>query len=117
MIEEGKEQTSPPEDPMNKVVFPLDAKQTRWFSEVLANPPKANTALKNLMKRVPQWKRETDISEAFGMLEPDGHLPITTEEMTEAIISKAAEDQEALNAVQEGRRPPSGNPDRRPRRT
>lgn len=115
MIEEGDEQTSPPEDPLDKVVFPLDAEQTRWFVEVLANPPRANTALRNLMKRVPRWKRETDISEAFGMLERDGQLPITTEEMTEAVISKAAEDQEALNVAQEGRRPPFGKPGWRPR--
>lgn len=112
MIEEEDEQTSPPEDPLDKVVFPLDAEQTRWLSEVLANPPKANVTLKDLMKRVPSWTRETEISEAFGLLKREGKPPVTIEEMNEAVISKATEDQERLNASQKSRRTPSEETDR-----
>lgn len=44
-------------------------------------------------------ERDTNISEAFGMLERKGRPQATIQEMSEAVISKAVEDQERFNAA------------------
>lgn len=58
------------------------------------------------MMRVPPKNGKKDISEVFGMLERQGRPPVTIEEMTEAVISKAVEDQRRSTAARSSRPEP-----------
>jgi len=52
-----------PRDPLDQVMFTLDAEQTSAFLKVMNNPPSANEALKALMKRAPVRGEGTEIED------------------------------------------------------
>lgn len=45
-------------DPLNQTVFQLNDEAWDELQAALANPPRANAALKKLMRSVPVWDRE-----------------------------------------------------------
>lgn len=52
------EQTAQTDDPLDQADFELNADETRRLCEVLANPPAADTGLRELMTQIPPWETE-----------------------------------------------------------
>lgn len=94
MNEDKDKQRAEPLDPLDQVIFELDAEQTAEFLRVLRDPLPASDALKAIMQRTPSWRRGSVISESFGLLERDGREPASIEEMKNAVLNQAAEDDE-----------------------
>ena len=49
-------ETTHSDDPLDQVIFELNEEQTSELSAVLADPPMANEAMRELMARTPPWK-------------------------------------------------------------
>lgn len=58
MTKTTRDQTAPTDDPLDQVDFILNAEQARALCELLANPPAANQALRELMARAAPWEAD-----------------------------------------------------------